>query len=136
MDRRDFIGRAFCACAAATGGIAGWNLLRYLTPPPASSSGPILAADRALVEASGHLVVPFRSAAAILVVDQGRIKAFDARCTHAGCIVAWKPADRKFACPCHGGIFDAAGARVAGPPPRPLTPLQVLVRGSKVYLSE
>ncbi|MFO0982698.1 MAG: ubiquinol-cytochrome c reductase iron-sulfur subunit [Planctomycetota bacterium] len=39
------------------------------------------------------------------------------RCTHLGCSVRW---DRRtndgFRCPCHGGVFDADGRVVKGPP--------------------
>ena len=35
--------------------------------------------------------------------------AFSAACTHMGCIVKWQDADRKFHCPCHGGLFTEYG---------------------------
>jgi len=37
------------------------------------------------------------------------IVAFSAACTHMGCIVKWQDADRKFHCPCHGGLFTEYG---------------------------
>ena len=42
------------------------------------------------------------------------------RCAHLGCPVRWVPAAERFICPCHGGVYDLQGVRVAGPPPRPL----------------
>ncbi|MEZ4321079.1 MAG: FAD-dependent oxidoreductase [Myxococcota bacterium] len=48
----------------------------------------------------------------------GSLAALDGRCTHAGCPVGID-ADG-FACPCHGGRYDAEGTPVSGPPPKPL----------------
>lgn len=40
--------------------------------------------------------------------DTGPVIAMSAACTHMGCIVQWQK-DRKFHCPCHGGVFSATG---------------------------
>jgi menaquinol-cytochrome c reductase iron-sulfur subunit len=48
------------------------------------------------------------------------VHAMSATCTHLGCQVRWDSASTKFRCPCHGGVFDAHGNVVEGPPPRPL----------------
>lgn len=48
-------------------------------------------------------------------------------CTHLGCAVKWDAAGDRFACPCHGGVYDAQGRVIAGPPPRPLTRLEVKI---------
>jgi isorenieratene synthase len=49
---------------------------------------------------------------------QGRVVAFDGRCTHMGCPVL--PEGEGFRCPCHGGRYDAEGAVLNGPPIHPL----------------
>src|SRR5437588_93136 len=41
--------------------------------------------------------------------DKGQIIAMSAACTHMGCIVEWQDKDRKFHCPCHGGVFTEYG---------------------------
>lgn len=44
--------------------------------------------------------------------DQGEkpgIIAISAACTHMGCLVQWQRADRKYHCPCHGGLFSEYG---------------------------
>jgi menaquinol-cytochrome c reductase iron-sulfur subunit len=46
--------------------------------------------------------------------------AISSRCAHLGCPVRWVSASERFICPCHGGVYDLQGVRVAGPPPRPL----------------
>lgn len=48
------------------------------------------------------------------------IHALSATCTHLGCQVRWDTDTTNFRCPCHGGVFDAHGTVVSGPPPRPL----------------
>lgn len=48
------------------------------------------------------------------------LHALSATCTHLGCQVRWDAQATRFRCPCHGGVFDAHGNVVEGPPPRPL----------------
>jgi rieske iron-sulfur protein len=65
----------------------------------------------------------------------GRLVAFSAVCTHAGCIVsAWRAANRLLLCPCHGSEYDPARAAavVAGPAPLPLPRLPLAVVGGLV----
>ena len=50
----------------------------------------------------------------------GNFYFFSNQCTHLGCPLHWVPAREKFLCPCHGGMFNALGKVVGGPPPRPL----------------
>jgi len=64
----------------------------------------------------------------------GRFTVFDARCTHLGCPLSWSPTDRQFLCACHGGVYDARGRVVAGPPPRPLDRYEVKVQGGILYV--
>jgi cytochrome b6-f complex iron-sulfur subunit len=45
-------------------------------------------------------------------------RAASAVCTHLGCTV--NLAGSGFHCPCHGSVFDPAGAVVSGPAPAPL----------------
>jgi menaquinol-cytochrome c reductase iron-sulfur subunit len=55
-------------------------------------------------------------------------------CPHLGCPVAWAMEEGKFRCPCHGGVFDAEGARVSGPPPRSLDPLRFEIRAGRLWV--
>jgi Rieske Fe-S protein len=69
-----------------------------------------------------------------LVREGRRVRALSATCTHLGCRVSWREAEREFRCPCHGGRFDGHGAVVGGPPPRGLTELATRVDGSRVLV--
>lgn len=48
------------------------------------------------------------------------VHALSATCTHLGCRVRWDAESTTFRCPCHGGVFDAEGRVLEGPPPAPL----------------
>lgn len=43
------------------------------------------------------------------ISETGQFIAVSATCTHKGCIVNWSGADRRFHCPCHGGVFTQDG---------------------------
>lgn len=53
--------------------------------------------------------------------------ALHSKCSHLGCSVKWDAEGKKFRCPCHGGVYDEDGNVVSGPPPRPLTRLDVKI---------
>jgi thiosulfate dehydrogenase (quinone) large subunit len=64
--------------------------------------------------------------------SNGRLAAFSAICTHAGCTVGYEGG--QIVCPCHGGTYDAStGAVVSGPPPSGLTPRHVIESGGSIY---
>ncbi len=53
----------------------------------------------------------------VVRTDAG-IAAISNTCTHLGCVVA--TTEIGFDCPCHGSRYDADGAVLGGPAPRPL----------------
>lgn len=55
--------------------------------------------------------------------SDGKVVAVSAACTHMGCIVQWQAADKKFHCPCHGGVFGEYGKTDKTSPVRYLKPL-------------
>jgi Rieske Fe-S protein len=55
----------------------------------------------------------------------GRLTAFDPRCTHGLCRYAWSQDGARFKCHCHDGQYALDGAVLAGPPPKPLAQFPV-----------
>jgi len=66
--------------------------------------------------------------------SDGSFVVFHPECTHLGCAFSWQQDSKQFQCPCHGGKFDINGNRIAGPPPRPLDPYEVLVEGGYIKI--
>ncbi len=55
-------------------------------------------------------------------------------CSHLGCSVSWDAETSHFRCPCHGGVYNESGTVVDGPPPRPLSRLDVKIEDDICYL--
>ncbi|MFI2609967.1 Rieske (2Fe-2S) protein [Kitasatospora sp. NPDC018619] len=73
-----------------------------------------------------------------IVVTQpaaGQYKAFNARCTHAGCLVD-QVKNAQIQCPCHGSRFSAADGSVQdGPASAPLPAYTVTVEGGNLKVT-
>lgn len=117
-----------------------YPIYRFLSPQPVPD--PFGEDGRALVEGiaaadvarpsmgknggyGGRGLLVFRNA-------QGELKAFESKCTHAGCNVAFQ--GERIYCNCHGGTYDLNGKNIAGPPPRPLTELGVVEEEGQLYV--
>ena len=114
----------------------GYPVIRFISPPrvpeattrqveAGSTNAPQLMKD-------GYEIIRFGSEPVIVIrLSETDIRAFTATCTHLACIVEYQRKEERIYCNCHGGGYDLKGRNVAGPPPRPLTPLKVsLVAGS------
>jgi Rieske Fe-S protein len=84
----------------------------------------------------GWTSVATRKMAFILRGDDGALTVLSNRCSHLGCGVDWDATAGHFKCPCHGGVFDAQGRVMAGPPPRALTRLVSKVEDGTVFIRE
>jgi len=113
-----------------------YPVLRYIIPPkvlePSLSEFEldVKASDihpntGRIVPVGGKPVLLFRNSA-------GELKALTAICTHLACTVQYRPDRSDIWCACHNGVYNQTGTNVSGPPPRPLTALEVNVRGDKV----
>jgi Rieske Fe-S protein len=67
------------------------------------------------------------------VGDQA-ITVLSSICPHLGCPINWHPEESRFFCPCHGGVFDASGKHIAGPPPRGMDALDFEVRAGRLWV--
>jgi len=66
--------------------------------------------------------------------DLTKIEVLSSICPHLGCPLNWHPDHAEFVCPCHGGVFDIHGGHVAGPPPRPMDPLEYHVENGCLFV--
>lgn len=72
--------------------------------------------------------------AILLHLPDGSFVAYEQRCTHLLCPVLYQGDKNRIYCPCHDGVFNPdTGARVAGPPPRPLNKIKLEIRGNDIY---
>lgn len=155
LERRRFLeGAVLAALAVALGGAAallGWRSrgagaaagvarTASTTARATASVGPAqgtgsAVGDLATVTRLGSQ--PFQDPAtgdpSVLVhLSDGRVLAFDAVCTHAGCTVEFDSSQDVFLCPCHGAVFDARarGAVLRGPAAVPLGELPINVNAT------
>lgn len=71
-----------------------------------------------------------------VMLSGNELTVWSNRCTHLGCAVDWSSSSNQFTCPCHGGVFDAQGNVVEGPPPKPLTRLQCKIEDKTIFIRE
>ena len=103
---------------------AEWSGLEDGTPKPialrvARSDGATEVIDRRLV---------------YLVRSGNTVRALDSTCTHLGCRTRFNPETHRIECPCHGGMYDATGKVIGGPPPSPLQALPTRVENDRVFV--
>lgn len=69
-----------------------------------------------------------------LVRHGDEVRALDSTCTHLGCRTRFNAESKRIECPCHGGMYDAAGQVIGGPPPSPLQTLPTRVEDDRVFV--
>jgi cytochrome b6-f complex iron-sulfur subunit len=123
--------RRFCqaaglsACAVAAGGAtvlsAEFLKPRVLFEPPTKF---LMGPPDAIEPGSVITDVVHR---VFLIRLQDGFRALSSVCTHLGCITRYNPDENIIACPCHGSRFNLEGDVIAGPAPRPLHSLELLL---------
>ncbi|RZK48788.1 MAG: FAD-dependent oxidoreductase [Pedobacter sp.] len=74
---------------------------------------------------SGEVIQTKEGKVAVFKASDGSIKAFNATCTHAGCVVKYNALEKSWDCPCHGGRYDLDGKVITGPPIKNLEPIDL-----------
>ena len=115
-------------------------MLAYLSPlsPSQLGSAEFQAADGIAISpdeiAEGTAKIGTLSGRPTLIIRKnGQLLAYDALCTHLGCIVRWDAQESSIECPCHGGVFAPNGKVTAGPPPKNLLLVSLKVDGQRIY---
>lgn len=78
--------------------------------------------------------VTAKSAAWLMRESEDKFVAFSAHCSHLGCPVRWEKEAQLFMCPCHGGVYYKDGTVASGPPPKPLTKIQVRINRGDIEI--
>lgn len=60
--------------------------------------------------------------------DDDSLTCFNARCTHLGCTVKYRPDRSEYVCPCHASAFSLNGERSNKIPPRNMDTLECQIR--------
>ena len=118
-----------------------YPLSRYLVPPDVgeSTAGTVTLADVKpdSVKPNTGQIFKFGSRPGILIrTPSGELRAFSAVCTHLNCTVQYRSDLTQIWCACHNGHYDLNGKNVSGPPPRPLEPFTVNMRGNQIVVSK
>ena len=139
LDRRAFLRYLLNGGLLALVGAALYPIARYVYPPRGTeaSVSSVVAATAGELATNAAKIFKFGNRPGILVhTPQGTLKAFSAVCTHLNCTVQYDSETSVIWCACHNGKFDLNGQVISGPPPRPLEPYQVNVRGDEVVVSK
>lgn len=78
--------------------------------------------------------VTAKAAAWLRRESENKLIAFSAHCSHLGCPVRWEDKAQLFMCPCHGGVYYKDGTVAAGPPPKPLTKIEVRISKNDIEI--
>ena len=116
LTRRVFLHRALCGGS----GLAVLASLPLFSSCAREEADPGLRVELSEIPENGRLVVMDGERPVELVHQDGVIRARSLFCTHQGCRVEWNETEQRYHCPCHKGVFDAAGRPILGPPERPL----------------
>ena len=136
--RRGFLGAILGTGVLGLIGSVVYPVWRFVFPPR-----DVRVAEEAVVSGqeadfppnSGRLIMFGGEPAMVLRTPEGEYRAFLGTCTHLACTVEYRPDLQQIYYACHDGRFDLTGRNVAGPPPRPLTVLEVQLREGEVLVS-
>ena len=148
--RRDFMGMALGAWAAVGGIGALYAAKRTWDPLPSVKAAGFTTIDLSTAKPNelevekwrGKPIFVLKKTADMkkdprdIVIGDDHFTVAIGLCTHLGCIPAYKGAEHKFKCACHGGEFDASGHQIFGPPPIPLEIPPFKIEGTKLVLGE
>ena len=123
--RRRFLLGGFLTVLAAAYGLFASFATRFIFPKRrAPRRKRIFIAFASEIGTGKSKAVVLPSGDQMLISNTGRLNpesgntfaAFSSSCPHLGCKVHWEARRHEFLCPCHGGVFTAAGVAIAGPP--------------------
>jgi len=139
MSRRGFLDILLGGGAVALLGAIAYPLIRFVIPPknPEAAATQVVAGTVGELAPNTGKIFRFGKDPAILILTStGQYRAFTAICTHLDCTVQYRGDLEQIWCACHNGHYDLNGKNVSGPPPAPLAPYTVTVRGDQIIVSK
>ena len=125
-DRRDFLHRAsgMAMVAGLVGGYGAFGAIagRYLYPARPDDGMWQYVTDLGRLGVGGSLLYRAPAGETVNITRRGDsgtaddFIALSSTCPHLGCQVHWESQNERYFCPCHNGVFDAAGVGTGGPP--------------------
>jgi cytochrome b6-f complex iron-sulfur subunit len=115
-----------------------YPVLKFVLPPPTGEldTDTVVAARSDELAPNSAKIFRFGNRPGLLVrLADGSYRAMSATCTHLDCTVQYRARERDVWCACHNGIYDVNGRNLSGPPPRPLEPYEVHVRGDEIVVA-
>lgn len=137
INRRGFLKIANRLLAVTGLAVLVAPVVAYFYPPKLEETPaePVLVCPESELPASASKTVRFGRYPALVINTSEGLKAYSAVCTHFACIVKWDSNIKQIMCPCHAGYFDAIdGHVISGPPPTPLTAINVKVVDGNIYV--
>ena len=113
--------------------------VKFMMPPevPEAPQLTVVAGKVSDLRPNAGKIFKFGSKPGIVIeTPTGEIRAFSAVCTHLACTVQYREDLQAIWCACHNGHYDLNGKNIAGPPPRPLEPYTVHIRGDEIVVSK
>ncbi len=115
-----------------------YPVLQFLVPPriAESAQSSVVAGKASALAPNSGAIFRFGPKPGIVIrTPGGEIRAFSAVCTHLQCTVQYRPDLEHIWWACHNGHYDLHGINIAGPPPRPLEPYAVHIRGDEIVVT-
>jgi Rieske Fe-S protein len=135
--KRSFIKYGLAGGAVAFLGTVLYPIVAYLKPPEVTGedvNSVNLGKTQQFPTETGT-IFRFGNKPGILIhTKEGDFRAFSATCTHLDCTVQYKKDNGTIWCACHNGVYDLTGRNISGPPPRPLTPFDVVIKNDEVIV--
>lgn len=133
--RRTFLKACIGGMTVASAGTVAYPVVSFLRLPATLSDSQIVKVRLDSLHKDQAVYKDFNGTPVVLINPTGEPRAFDASCTHLGCLVAWDGAKHVFRCPCHGAVFDDQGQPVSGPVSRPLSSVPMRTEGEFIVIS-
>lgn len=137
--RRDFL--KYLLNLGVLGFVASifYPLIAYLKPPKQNEVvvTSVSAGKLSEFEKDSGKIIRFGNKPVIVIrTASGDVRALSAVCTHLECTVQYRKDMGTIWCACHNGKYDLNGKNISGPPPRPLDPYKVIIKGDEILISK